>query len=350
MMRSNSLRSKGLIGWACTAVSLAWLVAACGNDGGQGDGVIDDSIPPAGRSNASGGRIDGRAGGPSGTSGNVGVGGSLSAAGKSSSAGSSGSSGSATGGAGGSAGTMTSAGSNNAGATVGGGGQTGSGGTSGGSAGKGGTGAGGAVSLTCGDNKLDAGEQCDDGLGLSAGSGGTSGGAGSGGASGSAPKADFGQLCSNSCTKISTPACLACENAGDCIESINNCLGVDAPFTAAQQAACFAVLSCVQKNNCADGTASLGACYCGALDTAACGAAPFTGAGSPNGACVAQFKAGFPTLTSNQDILGALYTTEFPGGAALKRLNCQKVAVNNQNGNKTCEEDCGFKTGGPAFP
>lgn len=29
---------------------------------------------------------------------------------------------------------------------------------------------------------------------------------------------------------VSTPACVACENAGDCFESVNNCLGVGPAF------------------------------------------------------------------------------------------------------------------------
>jgi hypothetical protein len=104
-------------------------------------------------------------------------------------------------------------------------------------------------------------------------------------------------------------------------------------------------LSCIEKNNCLDGTGSLGACYCGALDTAACGAAPFTGAGSPNGPCVAEIKAGFPTYTSNQQVLGGLIATNFPSGAAMKRLNCQKTADAS-----ACLVPCGLNAGGPAFP
>jgi hypothetical protein len=151
--------------------------------------------------------------------------------------------------------------------------------------------------------------------------------------------------CSNTCKKISTAACVTCENAGDCFESVNNCVGVAAPFTTAQQTACFSVMSCIEKNNCFDGTGTLGKCYCGSLALGPCGAAPFTGAGSPDGACVAEIKAGFPTFTTNSQILGGLSATNFPSGAALSRLSCQKGA--NQS---ACLDTCGFTAGGPAFP
>lgn len=158
--------------------------------------------------------------------------------------------------------------------------------------------------------------------------------------------ATYGQICNTSCTaKVSTAACVACENAGDCFESVSNCLGVAAPFTAAQQATCYSVMTCIEQSNCLDGTGSLGACYCGSLDTGPCGAAPFTGAGSPNGPCVDIIKAGFPEFTTNQDILGGLFATDFPSGAAMKRLNCQKTADSS-----ACISTCGLNTGGPVFP
>ena len=81
------------------------------------------------------------------------------------------------------------------------------------------------------------------------------------------------------------------------------------------------------------------------LDTGPCGAAPFTGAGSPNGPCVAEIKAGFPTYTTNQQVLGGLTATDFPSGAAMKRLNCQKTADGS-----ACLTTCGLNAGGAAFP
>ena len=177
----------------------------------------------------------------------------------------------------------------------------------------------GFITAVCGDGIVNGTEQCDD--------------------KGPSPK------CSNTCKLVSTDACVTCENNGLCAESVNNCLGVASPFNAAQLTQCYDVLSCIEKSNCLDGTGSLGACYCGTLDTGPCGAAPFTGAGSPNGPCVNEIKAGFPTYTTNQQVLGGLIATDFPSGAAMQRLSCQKTADGS-----ACLTKCGLNTGGPVFP
>jgi hypothetical protein len=176
------------------------------------------------------------------------------------------------------------------------------------------------ITPVCGDGNVDPGEQCDD----------------------KGPSA----TCSNTCTKISTTACVACENAGDCSASVDNCLGGGA-FTGAQETQCYSVMTCIEKNNCLDGTGTLGKCYCGSLSTSACGAAPFdlTAAGAPNGLCAKEIQAGMPGITSNSAVLGALTASAKPAGAAMQRLNCQKVANSS-----ACLDTCGFTTGGPAFP
>jgi hypothetical protein len=171
--------------------------------------------------------------------------------------------------------------------------------------------------ITCNNGVVETGEQCD----------------------GESP------TCSNTCQKISSNACVACENAGDCFESVDNCAGVAAPFSSIERSQCYDVMRCIESSNCFDGTGTLGKCYCGDLSISACGSAPFTGAGSPNGACVNQIKAGFPTFTSNSAILGGLVATDFPSGAAMKRLSCQKGANSS-----ACLGTCGFTAGGPAFP
>ncbi len=208
------------------------------------------------------------------------------------------------------------------GGALGGAGSSGAGGGSSGSAGALVTaGAGG----TCGNGVKESSEQCDDAAGSSTDS--------------------TSATCSNTCTKISTQACVDCENAGDCFESVNNCLGVAIPFNATQQTQCYSVISCIQKSNCFDGTGTLGKCYCGTLSTTDCGAAPFTGAGSPNGACVAEIKAGFPTFTTNSQVIAGSWPPTSPSGAGMKRLSCQKGANAS-----ACLDVCGFTTGGPAFP
>ncbi|MES1175764.1 MAG: hypothetical protein ABUL62_15690, partial [Myxococcales bacterium] len=241
-------------------------------------------------------------------------------------------------GAGGAGGAGTSGGGAGAGASAGaagaggaGAGGAGAGGAAAGGAAAGGAAAGGAAAGgaaaggTCGNGIKEAGEQCDDAV--------------AGSTSSSSPK------CSNTCTSVSTQACVDCENAGDCFESVNNCLGVALPFNAAQQTQCYSVITCIQKSNCFDGTGTIGKCYCGSLSTSACSAAPFTGAGAPDGACAAEIKAGFPTFDTNAQVLGGLSATNFPSGAAMSRLSCQKGA--NQS---ACLDTCGFTAGGPAFP
>jgi len=334
---------------------MVWLALACGNNGGVGDGVYDDSIAPGG-STASAGRANGRAGTTGSSAGAIGQSGSGGRGGASGAGGTAAAGGKNNGG---SAGTEVGSAS---GSSVAGSSSGGAGGASGGSGGLGGGGAGpagGAGPLTCGNGIIDTGETCDSGTlngDANAGTGGTSsGGTGGGGGrtaggteeTGGAPAmpATYGQLCSNTCYKVGTQACLDCENAGDCFESVNNCLGVLEPFTAAQQSSCYSVMRCIQESNCFDGTGTLGKCYCGDLTLQACGSAPFSGAGSPNGACVAQIKAGFPTLSSNSAVLGGLVATDFPSGAAMKRLSCQKGANTS-----ACLAACGFTSGAPAFP
>jgi len=181
--------------------------------------------------------------------------------------------------------------------------------------------------IKCGDGTIAGTETCDDGNGSGTG---------------------VSAKCSNTCYKVSTQACVDCENAGDCFETVDNCLGAGAgtPFNETQQTQCFTVMKCIEDSNCLDGTGSLGSCYCGSItDTAACSAAPFTGPGSPDGKCVKEIQAGFPGVTTNSAILGGLTAAGFPAGAAMGRLNCQKIA------NKSaCLTTCGLNAGGPVFP
>jgi len=64
--------------------------------------------------------------------------------------------------------------------------------------------------------------------------------------------------------------------------------------------------------------------------------------GSPDGACVKEIQ---PGVTSNSAILGGLTANTFSAGAAMGRLNCQKIA------NKSaCLVPCGLNAGRAAFP
>jgi hypothetical protein len=336
-MQSHSILSSRRV-QACVSSLLlvAGFAVGCGNNGGSGDGVYDNSIPPGGASNTAG-KSGGKSGaqnsnaGSSAQSGSSGATGNAGASGSAGKGGASGSGGAAGNGASGSSGAMGMSGN-------GAGGVTGAAGAGGGSAGGG--------SLTCGNGTIEAGEACDSGMQNAMGGASTAGGGGedSGGFPSVVPK--YGENCSNTCFKVGTPECLNCEFAGDCFESVDNCLGPpDTPFNAAQQTVCFAVMSCIQKSNCFDGTNTIGKCYCGSLSIDACGAAPFTGAGSPDGACASELRAGFPTLTTNSAVIANFAATQLPSGAATKRLSCQKGS-----NLAACSDICGFKSGGPAFP
>jgi hypothetical protein len=172
----------------------------------------------------------------------------------------------------------------------------------------------------CGDGAVGGEEECDDGTGTNA-----------------SPVIATSRLCANTCDTISTPDCVACEQATDCFASSDNCLGPQGSFTVAQQTQCTDVIQCIQDTNCLDGTGSLGKCYCGTLSTAACGAAPFdlTAPGAPNGPCAAIMQAANFGVTTNSGILGGLTTKSRPGGAAGQRLNCQK--------NSDCAATCGVQ-------
>jgi hypothetical protein len=320
-MSSNRSRdARRFVALAIAAFAGASLAAGCNNKGGIGDGVTDNGdtpIPSAGSTSVAGqsGTI---AGAPNAMDGSSGLGGSAGSSGASGGAGLGGGSGFA-----GAAGTNGGAGG--AGGAAGSGGKAGMGGMGGGSGGTSGGGSAGApacMSQTCGNGTVEGCEACD---------------------ALSTDTANYGATCSNDCAyKVSTQACVDCESAGDCQPSVLNCM---APaFTAKQSALCFAVMHCIQASDCFDGSKTAGNCYCGTLSTAACGAAPFdlSAAGAPNGACAALIQAGMPGLSSNSAVLGNLTVNSRPAGAAIQRLNCQKVA--------DCGDSCGFTAGGPAFP
>ena len=175
--------------------------------------------------------------------------------------------------------------------------------------------------VSCGDGVTAGSEQCDAGTGTN-----------------EAPVQAPSRTCANQCFSVSTAACVACEQAGDCQFSSDNCLGPDGTFTKAQQDQCFAVTKCIQDSNCLDGAGSLGKCYCGSLSGQACDAAPFdlTKPGAPDGACAAVMQAGAPTITSNAQMRAGVTTKTRPTGAAGQRLNCQKTDAN-------CAPICGVQ-------
>ena len=322
----------GTLGLAGMNAQKAGMANASGGRNGTGGTSANGGAPGTGGSLSTGGTTgtggtpgtSGGSAGRGGSSGTPGTGGSATTAGSGGRAtGGTGTGGSAVGGS--SGGNTTTGGSNSTGGTSAVGGQS--------------TGVGGmVVSLTCGNGIVETGEQCDDSP-VTGGSGGGTGG------SGEATTASFGQLCSNSCFKVGTQACLDCEMEDSCLDYVDACLGPpEAPFNTQQRTQCYAVMRCIQATNCFDGSTSvtLGiGCYCGTLsDTSKCSAAPYTGPGSPDGPCKAEFQAGMTGITSNSAMLGQLVTSgDRPTSAAARRLNCQK-----NNAQQACASVCGFSS------
>jgi hypothetical protein len=300
------------------------------------------------------------AGGMSGSSGTSGTGG-MSGGGASGAAGASGTAGTSSGGTAGTGGTV---GTGGGGASMGGGGaSTGGGGASmgggGASTGGGGTSTGGGgASSGGGGASTGGGGAGTGGGGASTGGGGasTGGGGASTGGGGSGPGYVCGDgmeegdecettntpLCTDDCKKIAKDECLTCESETPCFEFSDNCnLNNDTgeSRTPEERAACYDVASCIRDTQCGNGANKFTACYCGALDTTPCAAAPISGAGAPAGVCAQVIRSAMAgpgenaaTLT-NKQILERFLKPEYSAGAAIARWNCDKV---------NCQTQCDF--------
>jgi hypothetical protein len=142
------------------------------------------------------------------------------------------------------------------------------------------------------------------------------------------------QTCSDSCQNVATAACVACEQNGACGALSDACLN----FTGTDRTNCYAVQECITDSNCGDGTNTLTSCFCGALTTAQCIAAPNTGAGAPAGACAAKIRTAMTigaTPATNAEVLTAYIDESVPGGAGIARYNCDKA-------DPSCISICGF--------
>jgi hypothetical protein len=128
--------------------------------------------------------------------------------------------------------------------------------------------------------------------------------------------------------------CAECEAATACTELTNPC----GKFTGDQAAQCESVKECVLRTGCGQGEHTFTSCYCGDKRTADCLAAPLQGEKSPQGACRDVLSKAYGELKSSTDLLTRYIETEYPGGAALARLNCLKL---------NCQRECSFDKAGP---
>jgi 3-oxoacyl-ACP reductase-like protein len=133
-------------------------------------------------------------------------------------------------------------------------------------------------------------------------------------------------------------SCAECEAATACTELMAGC----SKFTGDDAKQCEAVKECVQRTGCAQGKEhTFTGCYCGELGTAKCLEMPLEGATAPKGACKAPIAKAYGTVKTNTDVLTRFIEPEYPGGAALARLNCLKF---------NCERECSFDKEGPVLP
>lgn len=129
--------------------------------------------------------------------------------------------------------------------------------------------------------------------------------------------------------------CAECEASSACSELMQGC----SKFSGDEAKACDAVKECVQRTGCGQGKKTFTSCYCGSLGTADCLAAPFEGKGAPAGDCREPIVKAYATVSSSSQVLTRFIETEYPGGAALARLNCLKL---------NCQRECSFDKEGPA--
>jgi hypothetical protein len=132
-------------------------------------------------------------------------------------------------------------------------------------------------------------------------------------------------------------SCAECESASPCAELMNPCQ----KFTGDSAQQCESVKDCVTRTGCGQGEHTFTSCYCGELGTAKCLEAPLSGSGSPAGACRDVIAAAYAGPKNNTELLTRYIETEYPGGAALARLNCLKL---------NCKRECSFDRAAPAAP
>jgi hypothetical protein len=203
-------------------------------------------------------------------------------------------------------------------------------GGTGGTGGTGGSGAGGTAGGGTGTG------------GTATGGGGTSGGATGGGGTGGTGPTECSPVSSSTCSddgkRVLDDDCVnsPCEADSVCVDLAESCLW----FEGAQRTLCYDVMECVRSTNCAKGdNNTLTTCMCGSLNTNDCIGAPDTGPSAPKGACASIIRQAFSVngTATNAFVMTHFQDDDIPGGAAIHRLNCDKLFLSPE-----CKVECGF--------
>ena len=132
--------------------------------------------------------------------------------------------------------------------------------------------------------------------------------------------------CGADCLAISTPACLACDNASECVDFVD-CNQVTGNTAAgkSKSALCNDTLDCVRDSGCAAGGNGIIKCYCGTANATDCQN------GLANGACKTQLEQGLETTVFMQ-ISQRLKSPQYGAGVAMARVDCEQQVCKSQCG------------------
>jgi hypothetical protein len=138
--------------------------------------------------------------------------------------------------------------------------------------------------------------------------------------------------CGRDCRPVTLTACLACDNATECIDFVD-CGSAVGNAPAGTPGAgtprlnlCSAVLDCVRDSGCAAGGNNILNCYCGTATVQQCQT------GQAKGICKTELERGLETTVFN-DILAHFKDGTYGGGVAMARIDCEQ---------NVCKAPCGL--------
>jgi len=138
--------------------------------------------------------------------------------------------------------------------------------------------------------------------------------------------------CGRDCGHITSAACLACDQATECVDFVD-CFQLSGSAAVGTPAAgipkanlCNEVLDCVRDSGCASGGNAPIKCYCGTANATDCQN------GLANGVCKAELERGLETVAFGQ-ISQRLKNVAYGGGIAMARIDCEQTV---------CKSECGL--------